>query len=87
MVLRRQVEKLWADSEDVATGDMAQDERRVLLHGLERVEGNVAAGTDPASADQPTGTQVGRGTRVGVAMRWGPPCRNTGNAPDAAWRH
>ncbi|MFD3492342.1 MarR family transcriptional regulator [Streptomyces sp. NPDC058690] len=51
------------------------------LHGLERVEGNVAAGTDPASADQPTGRQVGRGTRVGVAMRWGPPCRNTGNCP------
>lgn len=49
--LRRQVEKFWADLEDVTTGDMTQDARRVLLHGLERVEDNLAAGTDPASAD------------------------------------
>ncbi|MFC8256940.1 MarR family winged helix-turn-helix transcriptional regulator [Streptomyces sp. NPDC057291] len=49
--LRRQVEKFWAGLEDVTTGDMTQDARRVLLHGLERVEDNLAAGTDPASAD------------------------------------
>lgn len=29
VALRRQVEKLWADLEDVPTGDMTQDERRV----------------------------------------------------------
>lgn len=53
MALRGQVEKLWADLEDVTTGDMTQDERRVLLHGLERVEDNLAARQrpDPASAD------------------------------------
>lgn len=50
------------------------------LHA-EQVEDNLAAGTDPASADQTTGRQVGRGTRGGAAMRWGPPCRNTGKCP------
>ncbi|WUD70413.1 MarR family winged helix-turn-helix transcriptional regulator [Streptomyces sp. NBC_00510] len=47
MALRRQVEELWADLEDVTTGDMTQDERLVLLHGLERVENNLAARQRP----------------------------------------
>ncbi|MDX2709580.1 MarR family winged helix-turn-helix transcriptional regulator [Streptomyces sp. PA03-6a] len=53
MALRLQVEKLWADLEEMTTGGMTEEERRVLLHGLERVEDNLAAGqrTDPASAD------------------------------------
>lgn len=64
MGLRHQVEMLWAGLEASTTGDMTPDERRVLLHGLERVEDNLAAAqrTGPASADQRPAPEIPGGT-------------------------
>jgi DNA-binding MarR family transcriptional regulator len=64
MGLRHQVEMLWAALEAATTGDMTPDERRVLLHGLERVEDNLAAAqrTGPASADQRPAPEIPGGT-------------------------
>jgi DNA-binding MarR family transcriptional regulator len=64
MGLRHQVEMLWAALEAPTTGDMTPDERRVLLHGLERVEDNLAAAqrTGPASADQRPAPEIPGGT-------------------------
>ncbi|MEU6219182.1 MarR family transcriptional regulator [Streptomyces sp. NPDC047022] len=51
--LRRQVEQIWTQLEDISTAGMTDDERTVALRTLERLEQNlVQAAAQPADADE-----------------------------------
>ncbi|MER7956914.1 MarR family transcriptional regulator [Streptomyces sp. NPDC096030] len=50
--LRREVEQIWSQLEDLTTAGMTPDERAAALHTLERLEQNLSqAAADPAGAD------------------------------------
>ncbi|MFE5614362.1 MarR family winged helix-turn-helix transcriptional regulator [Streptomyces sp. NPDC056470] len=50
--LRREVEQIWSQLEELTTAGMTPDERAAALHTLERLEQNLAqASADPAGAD------------------------------------
>ncbi|WP_171168096.1 MarR family winged helix-turn-helix transcriptional regulator [Streptomyces sp. I05A-00742] len=42
LALRRDVERIWSELEDAATGDLTADERDMALHILRRLEDNLA---------------------------------------------
>ncbi|MGW7523297.1 MarR family winged helix-turn-helix transcriptional regulator [Streptomyces sp. NPDC054783] len=50
--LRREVERVWSQLEDISTAGLSDDERTAALHTLERLEQNlVQAAADPAGVD------------------------------------
>ncbi|MGW3209588.1 MarR family winged helix-turn-helix transcriptional regulator [Streptomyces sp. NPDC001135] len=50
--LRREVERVWSQLEDISTAGFSDDERTAALRTLERLEHNlVQAAADPAGAD------------------------------------
>ncbi|WP_420822176.1 MarR family winged helix-turn-helix transcriptional regulator [Streptomyces antioxidans] len=52
--LRREVERIWSQLEDMSTAGLSDEERTAALRTLERLEGNlVQAATDSAGAAEP----------------------------------
>jgi DNA-binding MarR family transcriptional regulator len=50
--LRREVERVWTELEDLVTGEMSADERTAALQTLQRLEHNLVRAADPGEAVQ-----------------------------------
>ncbi|MFD4231238.1 MarR family winged helix-turn-helix transcriptional regulator [Streptomyces sp. NPDC058545] len=87
VALRPQVEKLWADLEDVATGDRTQDERRVTSMASNGWRTTWRPGPiQRVPTSQPAG-RWGAGPGSAWQCGGGPRAVTLVSAPDATWRH